>query len=52
MRGGKTLASGSGALRKDVVSAKFRTKHGLGRGSYVVTVSLPGGARSVKASVK
>jgi hypothetical protein len=52
MRGGKILASGSGALRKDVVSAKLRTKHGLGRGSYVVTVSLPGGARSVKASVK
>ncbi len=52
-RGGRTLASGTGSLRDGMVYARLSARHVLGRGSYRVTVGLPGGAhRSAKVSVK
>ncbi len=51
-RGRKTLASGSGSLRLGRVSARLSTARGLSRGSYLVTVDLPGGALSTTVHVK
>jgi len=51
-RGRKTVTSGSGLLRKGRVSARLKLGRRLARGSYTVTVDLPGGARSAAVRLR
>ena len=45
-RHGKTVTRGVGSLRKGIVIARLRLKHGLGHGGLSVTLSVPGSSHS------